>query len=261
MPLCSSHSLSHPLSPSLPLSSSPRPPSVAQDQGIVIRRYRGGDQVEVLSLFSRCTLGHIRPAFLRGLRQTDNVGLALGVAVAAAVLSGGSLWAVAGACAAWVGLLLFLCWEVYAGYVRERLRSDMGDIEAHFLSHPDDCFWVAEAEVASGSKVILGMVAVTREGESERERPEQEEGKVAQLFRMLVLPGWRRRGLGRRLAQTALAFCSERGYSRVILETTTTQVAALALYSTLGFQKTATSVPYLAMHPARISVLRLEKPL
>ncbi|XP_066578167.1 N-acetyltransferase 8-like [Amia ocellicauda] len=258
---------------------------MAQDQGIVIRRYRGGDQVEVLSLFSRCTLGHIRPAFLRGLRQTDNVGLALGVAVAAAVLSGGSLWAVAGACAAWVGLLLFLCWEVYAGYVRERLRSDMGDIEAHFLSHPDDCFWVAEAEVASGSKVIVGMVAVTRwsgevaegevrghgedegvqercrEGESERERPEQEEGKVAQLFRMLVLPGWRRRGLGRRLAQTALAFCSERGYSRVILETTTTQVAALALYSTLGFQKTATSVPYLAMHPARISVLRLEKPL
>ncbi|XP_066578946.1 probable N-acetyltransferase CML1 isoform X2 [Amia ocellicauda] len=258
---------------------------MAQDQGIVIRRYRGGDQVEVLSLFRCCTLGHIRPAFLHALRHPDNVGLALGVAVAAAVLSGGSLWVVAGACAAWVGLLLFLCWEVYGGYVRERLRSDMADIEAHFLSHPDKCFWVAEAEVAEGSKVIVGTVAVTRwsggvaegevrghgekegvqercrEGESERERPEQEEGRVAELFRMLVLPGWRRGGLGRRLAQTALVFCSERGYSRVILQTTSTQVAALALYRAMGFQDTLTRALPLTMRPARISVLRLEKPM
>ncbi|XP_066578948.1 N-acetyltransferase 8-like [Amia ocellicauda] len=258
---------------------------MAQDQGIVIRRYRGGDQVEVLSLFRRCTLGHICPAFLHALRHPDNVGLALGMAVAAAVLSGGSLWAVAGACAAWVGLLLFLCWENYASYVREKLCSDMADIKAHFLSHPDKCFWVAEAEVDGGSKVIVGTVAVTmrsgevaegkvrghgeegvqercrEEEESERERLEQEEGKVAQLFRMLVLPGWRRRGLGRRLAQTALAFCSERGYSRVILQTSSTQVAALALYRALGFQNTLIIISSLAMRPIRVSVLRLEKPL
>ncbi|MBN3304465.1 NAT8B acetyltransferase, partial [Amia calva] len=147
------------------------------------------------------------------------------------------------------------------GYVRERLRSDMADIEAHFLSHPDKCFWVAEAEVAEGSKVIVGTVAVTREGESERERPEQEEGRVAELFRMLVLPGWRRGGLGRWLAQTALVFCSERGYSRVILQTTSTQVAALALYRAMGFQDTLTRALPLTMRPARISVLRLEKPM
>ena len=47
------------------------------------------------------------------------------------------------------------------------------------------------------------------------------------------------RGLGRRLAQTAIDFAGERGYAEMYLDCMSSSVNAVALYERLGFHKTA----------------------
>jgi ribosomal protein S18 acetylase RimI-like enzyme len=57
----------------------------------------------------------------------------------------------------------------------------------------------------------------------------------AEIKRMRVAPGYQRRGLGRGLLQALLLEAHERGYHRVVLDTTTVQVAAQRLYESAGF--------------------------
>uniref|UniRef100_A0A8D0CZL9 N-acetyltransferase 8-like 2 n=1 Tax=Sander lucioperca TaxID=283035 RepID=A0A8D0CZL9_SANLU len=102
----------------------------------------------------------------------------------------------------------------------------MQDIPGNYLSRPDDCFWVAEAEV-DGRAQIMGMVAVVAKQSGEERHGE--------LFRMIISPSCRRVGLGFRMAQTVIDFCKERGFSRVVLETSSPATAAVALYKKLGF--------------------------
>uniref|UniRef100_A0A674AYL4 N-acetyltransferase 8-like 2 n=1 Tax=Salmo trutta TaxID=8032 RepID=A0A674AYL4_SALTR len=101
----------------------------------------------------------------------------------------------------------------------------MQDIPGCYLSHPDNCFWVAETEVI-GRAEILAMVAVVgrRDGEM-----------CGELFRMIVSSKCRRTGLGSRMTQTVIDFCKERGFSKVVLETSSIQTSAVALYKKLGF--------------------------
>ena len=58
---------------------------------------------------------------------------------------------------------------------------------------------------------------------------------TAEIKRMRVAPGYQRKGLGRGLLQALLGEAHERGYSRVVLDTTTVQVAAQRLYQSVGF--------------------------
>jgi GNAT superfamily N-acetyltransferase len=60
---------------------------------------------------------------------------------------------------------------------------------------------------------------------------------TARLRRLDVLPAQQRRGLGRRLSQTVVDWAREHGYARVILDTTTLQTPAIALYESLGFRR------------------------
>uniref|UniRef100_A0A671TH69 N-acetyltransferase 8-like 2 n=1 Tax=Sparus aurata TaxID=8175 RepID=A0A671TH69_SPAAU len=102
----------------------------------------------------------------------------------------------------------------------------MQDIPGNFLSRPDDCYWVAEAEV-EGIAQIVGMVAVVGK-QSSNER-------YGELFRLIIAPTCRRMGLGVRLTETVIEFCKERGFSAVVLENSSAQQAAVALYKKLGF--------------------------
>ncbi|KAI4826599.1 hypothetical protein KUCAC02_030042 [Chaenocephalus aceratus] len=72
-------------------------------------------------------------------------------------------------------------------------------------------------------------------------------------------------GLGFKLAQTVVDFCKERGFSKVVLETSSIQTAAVSLYEKLGFR-------YVRSHTntyshdwvgalAKLSVLVMEKHL
>ncbi|XP_042352176.1 N-acetyltransferase 8-like [Plectropomus leopardus] len=221
---------------------------------LVIRRYRPSDKDAVLTLFSIGIQEHIRPCFYNAMTSPLYLAISLALCVTGCLLS-----SVLGAVVlpgAWVGLLYYCCHNLYASFVKERLRTDMQDIPANYLSRPDDCFWVAEAEV-DGRAQIMGMVAVVAK-QSGKERH-------AELFRMIISPSYRRMGLGFRLAQTVVDFCKERGFSNVVLETSSTQVAAVALYEKLGFSHvlshTKTHAPFWMVTLTRVKILIMEKHL
>lgn len=218
---------------------------------LVIRRYRPADKDTVLTLFSTGTLEHIRPCFYNAMTSPLYLTITPTLCVVGYLL--GSVFGAVLFPAAWVGLIYYCCHEVYAYYVRYKLRTDMQDIPGNFLSRPDDCFWVAEAEVGVRAQVV-GMVAVVAKHSAE---------KYGEMFRMIIFPQYRRMGLGLRLTQTAVGFCKERGFSKVVLETTSTQMAAVALYSKVGFNRVQSNIKGQAAHwiisLARVTIIRMEK--
>lgn len=100
-------------------------------------------------------------------------------------------------------------------------EDDLRSIEETYLSHGCN-FWVIEAPDG-----LVGMAAISRV-----------DAKTGRLRRMRVTEAWRRRGLAQALLDTAVEFCRESGYERVILDTTEQQTAAHLLYEGCGFART-----------------------
>ncbi|XP_039653102.1 probable N-acetyltransferase camello [Perca fluviatilis] len=195
---------------------------------LVIRRYRPSDKDTVLAMFSISIREHIRPCFHNAITSPLYLAITLALGVTGYLL--GSVLVAVMLPGAWVGLVYYCCHELYASYGREKLQTDMQDIPGNYLSRPDDCFWVAEAEV-DGRAQIMGMVAVVAK-QSGTERH-------GELFRMIISPSCRRVGLGFRMAQTVIDFCKERGFSRVVLETSSNSDSLrwCGLYKKLGFSQ------------------------
>jgi len=106
-----------------------------------------------------------------------------------------------------------LTFEAYvAGPLAEFVRS----------SSPRNRLWIAEQEGR-----IVGCVAIA--AVSQRE---------AQLRWYLVVPEYRRHGLGRRLLTEAIGFSRQQGYETVFLWTVSSLTAAARQYCAAGFRKT-----------------------
>ncbi|KAK5872133.1 hypothetical protein PBY51_012860 [Eleginops maclovinus] len=221
---------------------------------LLIRRYRPSDKDTVLHLFSVGIKEHIGPCFRTAMTSSLHLAITLSLCVPGYLL--GSVLGSVVLPGAWVGLVYYCCHELYAGYVREKLRTDMQDIPGNYLSRPDDCFWVAEAEV-DGKTQLMGMVALVAKQSREK--------RYGELFRMIISPSCRRMGLGFRLTQTVVDFCKERGFSKVMLETSSIQAAAVSLYEKHGFRHvlshTNTYSPDWIVKLAKVSVLIMEKHL
>jgi len=85
-----------------------------------------------------------------------------------------------------------------------------------------DRLWIAEIDGRlAGSIGILGRA-----------------GNAAQLRCLLLAPEGRGYGLGRRLIETAIAFCRDAGYASVFLWTVQGLPAAAHLYAAAGFTRT-----------------------
>lgn len=88
-----------------------------------------------------------------------------------------------------------------------------------FLHHPGgSCLWVAEIDGC-----IIGSIAIVKTPDA------------AQLRWFLVDTEYQGNGIGRKLMETAMQFCKERGYKRVFLWTTSILEAARRLYKEFGF--------------------------
>ena len=68
----------------------------------------------------------------------------------------------------------------------------------------------------------------------------QLDARTAEMKRLFVRPTARGQGLGRRLAEAAIAEARERGHARMVLDTIPSKMSeAVALYRELGFREIA----------------------
>uniref|UniRef100_A0A665UN56 N-acetyltransferase domain-containing protein n=1 Tax=Echeneis naucrates TaxID=173247 RepID=A0A665UN56_ECHNA len=170
-----------------------------------IREYRPSDHHVVMSLFRDGIFEHVYPAFFKAMSNPDHVGIALSISMAGYVLGGSSYFQAVLFGSAWAGLIYYFCHDIYDGYMMRRLSGDMADIQTNYLENPDNGFWVAEADIngATGSEFMSHVV--------------------------VAFP-WRRQNLGSQLMQKATDFCKEQGYTRLVLEVSSPQTAAISLY-------------------------------
>uniref|UniRef100_A0A3B4WR34 Probable N-acetyltransferase CML3 n=1 Tax=Seriola lalandi dorsalis TaxID=1841481 RepID=A0A3B4WR34_SERLL len=217
-----------------------------------IREYRASDQHVVMSLFRDGILEHVYPAFFNAISNPDHVGIALSISMAGYVLGGSSYFQALLFGSAWAGLIYYFCHDIYEGYMMRRLSTDMANIQTNYLEKPDNGFWVAEADVNGQSKVV-GMVASAQDAEDR---------SYGEMSHMVVAFPWRRRNLGSQLMQKALDYCKEHGYTRLVLDISSPQTAAISLYQKFGFVQTGshsnTHANRWFSKLARINVIRME---
>nr|XP_055069885.1 probable N-acetyltransferase camello [Misgurnus anguillicaudatus] len=227
---------------------------------ILVRRYEPSDQEAIEMIYPDAIKEHINPAFLHAMSQPLHITIiSLFFCIGAYLLDGSVILAltilaiISGG--AWVGLVYCCCYEYYASYVQKRLRTDLKDIPGHYLSNPDNCFWVAEAEM-DGRRQILGMVAVKAKDDGDGK-------KHGELLRMSVLSTCRRAGLGQQLAKIAEDFCKERGFTKIILSTSSVLRAPVALYNKMGFKlvlvNTQSERPKGLVWMTRLKIMYMEK--
>ncbi|MHC5112801.1 MAG: GNAT family N-acetyltransferase [Planctomycetota bacterium] len=96
--------------------------------------------------------------------------------------------------------------------------------EGYFSDDGASAFWVAchEGEV-------VGMIGVQRTRENE-----------AEVRRLRVRDGYRRRGIGSRLMEQATDFCRRHGYLKVVLDVRVERGPAIAMFEKVGFKHART---------------------
>ena len=109
-------------------------------------------------------------------------------------------------------------------YIADSLAGDLADIAGNYLQ-PGSNFWVAEA-----GEQVIGIVGIQRK-----------DAETCELRRMAVDVRWRRRGLARKLLETAETFGRQQGYASIVLSTITPLQPAIALYEGTGYQLTGQS--------------------
>lgn len=223
----------------------------------MIRPYKPTDKSAIVSLFRFGILEHVYPAFFKAMSHPDHIGVTLSVSVAGYVLGGSSYFQAVLFGGAWACLVYFCCHELYDGHLRRKLEVEMADIQANFSDKQANGFWVVEMEVNGKSK-LAGLLAVVKSSDAD-DTPSLE------VFQLVVSFNQRRKGLGTQLVETAMEFFKEQGLSRVIVEISSPQTAAISLFRKLNFTVTSvnsnTHSNHLVSKLARINVIRMEKHL
>lgn len=132
---------------------------------------------------------------------------------------------------------LNLAWIRKHFVVEPRDRHELDDPEGHILAHGGQIL-MAEAEGSRGREV-LGTCALLLEPDGTYE-----------LAKMAVHEAARGRGVGRALAEAAIAAARARGAPRIELLSNTALVPAIALYRAVGFVE----VPMPATEYARANI-------
>ncbi len=105
------------------------------------------------------------------------------------------------------------------GYIDETINPDLDDIAAAYPSHRAD-FLVVEDELGA----LIGTAGLVRDDE-----------ETGRIVRMSVDKSSRGRGIGKRLVAELEAIARQRGYYRLVCETTHDWADAIALYKFTGF--------------------------
>ncbi|HEX8524225.1 MAG TPA: GNAT family N-acetyltransferase [Tepidisphaeraceae bacterium] len=104
---------------------------------------------------------------------------------------------------------------------------DIDDIHSAYMACEGSHFWVAETQDDNPS--IVGMIGV-----------QHHEDSVGEIRRLRVREGFRRRGIGSRLVETAVRFCKERNYLKIALDTFMEREPAIRLFEKFHFRHSRT---------------------
>lgn len=106
---------------------------------------------------------------------------------------------------------------------------DIDDIEVAYLADPGNHFWVAERAEEGRPTEVLGMIGVQKHDEAS-----------AEIRRLRVRHDSLRRGIGTKLLESAIRFCHEKGYIKVVLDTFIDREPALRLFDKFRFRHSRT---------------------
>ncbi len=210
---------------------------------VLVRRFRPGDEEEVMRLIGEATMSTVVPFFKRFATREIVSHLALLSAAVSFVVVGTSF--LLSLLALPMALFFtYLCvWMAHR--LKMRCHKDMDDVASAYLSSEKTGFWVAEVvdetfvgtryEVegsseavvdllsAAGSGRLVGTVAVTVKKDPDMREPP---GSVAWLRRMAVDDKFKRQGLGAKLVDVVHNHCARAGFTAVELVTTEAHEAA-----------------------------------
>ncbi|KAL1023629.1 hypothetical protein UPYG_G00043740 [Umbra pygmaea] len=188
---------------------------------VIVRKFESGDYSNVERIFYDGLMEMIPDTAFRGLKHHPETLLVYCAITFFCFLATNSFEITSLVPIALLSARYYYSWKVVHGYLENAKRTDMGDIEGHYLKTKDSCLWVA---VLDGS--VVGVVAA---------RVLQSEYGAVELHRMSVDRSCRRCGIGNALGRKVLEFAADRGYPSVILGTTAYTQAAHRLYKKLGF--------------------------
>ncbi|KAM5318040.1 N-acetyltransferase 8 isoform 1-T2 [Glossophaga mutica] len=191
-----------------------------------IRKYQESDRQRVLDLFSQGMVEHASITFRHILKLPQTLVFLLGMTLTLFLVSGSWFLALV-AVLSLLAALRFLAKYPWTEYVAHTLHTDMSDITKTYLSGPGSCFWVTESEGQ-----VVGTV-----GALPVEEPTLQK-KQLELLHLSVSLEHRGQGIAKALVRTVLQFARDQGYSEVVLSTSMLQYSAIALYQSMGFQKT-----------------------
>ncbi|KAL1768138.1 putative N-acetyltransferase CML3 [Sigmodon hispidus] len=194
-----------------------------------IRKYQDSDHKSVVDLFSRGMKEHIPATFTYMLMLPRTLLLLLGIPLAVLLASGSWLLVLLSSLTLFVSLWL-LAKYTWEKYIVKCLHTDLADITTTYLSSHDSGFWVAESRGQT-----VGMVAAVPVVDPLLQK------KQLRLRHLSVSLEHRRGGIGKTMVRTVLQFAQVQGFSEVVLTTSMLQYSALALYHSMGFQKTGES--------------------
>lgn len=131
-----------------------------------------------------------------------------------------------------------------------------GSVEIILREHPEVIFCVAEHE----DRIAGYIFVIPQDGSNERLRLHPGESGVAQMASVAVAPDARRMGIAGRLIERAAREAETRftGCSRIILETSASNVLAQSVYRKAGFRPVEQLPAY---YPDQTDAIRFEKSL
>lgn len=91
--------------------------------------------------------------------------------------------------------------------------------EGYFADEGASGFWIAQL-----GDVVIGMIGVQNTREN-----------AAEIRRLRVRSGYRRRGVGTALLRHAIDFCRQHGYLKVVLDVRIERGPAIAMFEKFGF--------------------------
>ena len=109
----------------------------------------------------------------------------------------------------------------YRPYIDQAIQHELKNLTQYYLAPQRNAFFICYA----GNRIhgTIGFEEVTLQ--------------TAEMRRLIVSSGSRRKGLGKRLVQMVETECARIGYKELVLETSELQSAAITLYRQLGYQR------------------------